>query len=284
MAVNKVTVLKGLPGSGKTTWAKAQLTDSRVTVRVNKDDLRKMLFGDAKRQGWHERLVIDIRDAIIGTSLFEKKNVIVDDTNFNPIHEKRIREIAEVSGAKVEVKTFDTPLGECIDNDLKRDRSVGETVIRDMHDMYIRPTLRFEQDPALDEAVIFDLDGTLALMGDRNPYDASDCEYDKLNHDVFDAMMRHKQSGHAIIICSGRSSQYLPQTDRWLGKMGIQPDLFLMRKEGDTRKDSVVKKEMFINEIAPKYYVNVVYDDRQQVVDMWRDLGLTVFHVADGRF
>lgn len=243
-----------------------------------------MLFAGSKRQGWHEGLVINVRDSIIQRALDAKKDVIVDDTNFNPIHEKRMRELGEKNGAMVHVIEFDTPLHECIANDLKRSKSVGEGVIRDMHEKYIRPKLIVEQSHDKPDAVIFDLDGTLALIGDRNPYDASDCEYDKLNHDVFDALMRYKEGGYKIIICSGRSSKYLPQTDRWLGKHMIEPDLFLMRKEDDMRKDSIVKREMFMNHILPNYYVNVVYDDRNQVVDMWRDLGLTCFQVAPGNF
>lgn len=283
--MNKITILKGLPGSGKSTWAKEQVEGSPATVRVNKDELWTMLFADSKRQGWHEKLVLSVRDNIIISALAHKRNIIVDDTNFNPIHEKKIRQIADAAGnTRVEVKVFDTPLDECIENDLNRDRSVGETVIRQMRNQYIRPTLAVEQNPELDAAVIFDLDGTLALIGDRDPYDATECEYDKLNYPVFEALMRHREGGYKIIICSGRSSKYLEQTDRWLGKHMIEPDLFLMRKEGDKRKDSHVKREMFMSHIIDKYYVEAVYDDRQQVVDTWRDLGLNVFQVADGRF
>lgn len=57
-----------------------------------------------------------------------------------------------------------------------------------------------------------------------------------------------------------------------------------MRPEGDSRKDSVVKEEMYNEHIKYKYNVKAIYDDRQQVVDMWRDLGLTVFQVDKGDF
>lgn len=161
---------------------------------------------------------------------------------------------------------------------------VGETVIRQMHDEYIRPLLAVEQNPDNQDAVIFDIDGTLAIMCDRDVYDASMCTYDKLNHRVYEELMHRREGGHKIIICTGRSSKFLKETDAWLGKNGIKPDMFLMRKEGDKRKDSVVKREMFMEHIMPKYYVNCVYEDRQQCVDMYRDLGLTVFQVNEGRF
>lgn len=57
-----------------------------------------------------------------------------------------------------------------------------------------------------------------------------------------------------------------------------------MRKAGDGRRDSIVKAEMFDSDIATNFNVLGVFDDRQQVVDMWRDKGLTVFQVAEGDF
>ena len=39
----KLIMTKGLPASGKSTWAKQYLDDNPGTKRVNKDDLRAML-------------------------------------------------------------------------------------------------------------------------------------------------------------------------------------------------------------------------------------------------
>jgi hypothetical protein len=57
-----------------------------------------------------------------------------------------------------------------------------------------------------------------------------------------------------------------------------------MRKEGDNRKDCIVKEEMFRAHMLPHYYTMLAVDDRDQVVRLWRDLGLTVLQVADGNF
>jgi len=57
-----------------------------------------------------------------------------------------------------------------------------------------------------------------------------------------------------------------------------------MREVGDMRKDRIVKLELFNEHIRHNYRVVAVWDDRKQVVEMWRALGLTVFHVADGNF
>ena len=73
-------------------------------------------------------------------------------------------------------------------------------------------------------------------------------------------------------------------TEDWLKKNGIEYDKLLMRVTDDVRKDSIIKKEIYENNIKGKYNVSLVLDDRNQVVEMWRDLGLTCFQVADGNF
>jgi hypothetical protein len=57
-----------------------------------------------------------------------------------------------------------------------------------------------------------------------------------------------------------------------------------MRDIYDSRRDSVVKREIFEREVRDRYHVVGVFDDRMQVVKMWRELGLTVFQVAEGDF
>lgn len=126
-----VIILKGLPGSGKSTWARAYCADHPNTCRVNKDDLRAMLHGSAYTPG-NESLVVRARDVLISQALQFGWTVVVDDTNLQPYHEQQIRTLASVFGAGVEVITFDTPIEECIRRDAQRDRPVGEVVIRQM--------------------------------------------------------------------------------------------------------------------------------------------------------
>jgi hypothetical protein len=57
-----------------------------------------------------------------------------------------------------------------------------------------------------------------------------------------------------------------------------------MRPEGDMRKDAIVKLEIFDNEIRDNYDVQFALDDRNQVVEAYRSIGLTVLQVADGEF
>ncbi|WP_216080453.1 hypothetical protein, partial [Shigella flexneri] len=78
--------------------------------------------------------------------------------------------------------------------------------------------------------------------------------------------------------------KYKDVTTHWLYEhYGILFNLS-MRKDGDVREDSIVKLEMFNEHIRDKYYVDFVLDDRNQVVELWRSLGLTCLQVADGCF
>lgn len=289
-----VTILRGLQASGKTTWARKQVKKSNVT-RINKDDLRAMMHGSGEPTDWGfrksaEKLVLDVRDGIMIKALRAGRNVIIDDTNFARKHEDRIREVCEAQGAMdgtkypVKVKHFPIELSEAIKRDATRSKPVGEKVIRQTYNQFIRPLKAVTQDDTKPQAIICDMDGTLSLLNGRNPYDASTCEYDLLNYKVFDAIMKYKKDGYKLLILSGRSGKFKEQTDKWLKKHSVQPDFFAMRKEGDDRKDWIVKEEIFRKHILPDYLVEVVFDDRNQVVDMWRDLGLTVFQVNEGNF
>ena len=273
----------GLPASGKSTWAKTKVDKSPNNIkRVNKDELCSMLDNSFLSKE-NEKFVLDIQDSIIKASLQNGKHVIVDNIHLVPQHEERIREL--IKGlAILEIVDFrHVPLKTCIERDLKRLNSVGEKVIRDMYNQFIAlpRAPKPPHNPDLPDAIICDLDGTLALICDRNPYDAANCEKDLVNEPVRSIL---QTSGKAIVFVSGREDQYKPQTLAWLEKHGIKFDDLHMRKSGDMRKDSLVKKDIYDQFILNKYNVAFVLDDRDQVVRVWRDLGLTCLQVDYGDF
>jgi predicted kinase len=143
MATGKLIMCMGLPASGKSTWAKAQVErDPKNIVRVNKDDIRAELFN----KDWShdkEKEVIRIRDFRISEALSKGKTVISDDTNFAPKHRGRLQELAKKYKALFEVKDFlDVPMEECIRRDsLREEGRVGEAVIRGMATQYLLPTV-----------------------------------------------------------------------------------------------------------------------------------------------
>jgi hypothetical protein len=130
------------------------------------------------------------------------------------------------------------------------------------------------------KAIICDLDGTLALLN-RDPYDASQCELDTLNVPVAKILRLYDGS---VILVSGREDKYKPQTVKWLDTHEVSYDQLYMRKSGDFRKDFIVKKEIYDQYIKDNYDVEWVFDDRDQVVKLWREMGLTCFQVAYGDF
>lgn len=279
-------MLSGLPGSGKSTWAIEQVHNDRSYIRVNKDDLRDMCHGgkwDPKR----EKQILLVRDAMVEAALRSGRNVIVDDTNLHPKHEQRLREIAELCKVDFEVKHFDVSVDDCIARDAKRAHPVGEQVIRDMWRSFIRVAPEPQQE-GLPPAIIVDIDGTLAIMGKRSPYDDHLADCDTLNTPVFDAMQAWLlvDDDRELIIMSGRDEgRSRDVTKEWLQRHHIFPDMLLMRPAGDVRKDAVVKRELFETHVKGKRYIHFVLDDRDQVVRMWRDeLGLQCFQVAPGNF
>src|ERR671916_2132178 len=144
-----------------------------------------------------------------------------------------------------------------------------------------------EELPSMRECVIFDLDGTFAFLGDRSPYDASRAEGDEVNeavHFVYEAIRSGKPET-AVLLVSGREDRWRAETERWLERHGIIADGLFMRRGGDRRKDTVVKREIYDRHIAGRFTVRVVFDDRDQVVRLWRgEPGLPPFPDGWGDF
>jgi len=147
--------------------------------------------------------------------------------------------------------------------------------------------------------IIFDLDGTLALIDKRRDlsrkpngkidfkilHDPSNIYLDKPNLPVIRMAQLFAQDGFNIVIFSGRSDKTKFTTKSWLTHNRVPFHKLVMRphKTMNFIPDDILKRDMLdthvdINDIF------MVVDDRQKVVDMWRNLGLTVFQVADGNF
>jgi predicted kinase len=289
--VTTLTMTKGLPGSGKTTWAHEQVLKAipGSVVIVCKDDLRAMLHAD-RWHGKNERQVVQARDLLVDHFLSQGKSVIVADTNLNPAHAERLEHLAEKRGANFFIKDFtDVPLNTCVRRDLKRAKSVGEKVIRGMHAKYLapQPTDPPQYDENLPHAVLVDLDGTLAKMADRSPFDWDRVDEDDVHQDVVDLVNTVVDAGAQVIFVSGRDARAYKRTRDWLDRhVGPWTRLapLLMRPEFDMRKDSIVKEEIYRQQIEGRYNVWFILDDRDQVVEMWRRLGLRVLQVAPGAF
>jgi trehalose-6-phosphatase len=136
----------------------------------------------------------------------------------------------------------------------------------------------------LQPAIIVDIDGTLAEKGERDPFDWDNVDNDTVHEVIVELVQLLHEDGYVIILVSGREEVCEEKTITWLEDNGIPYNCLFMRKAGDFRKDTVIKKEIYDTEIKGKYYVRFALDDRDQVVKMWRDEGLVCLQVAEGNF
>lgn len=276
-------MLRGLPASGKTTWSKEFIAKQPTGTwkRLNKDEMRAMIDAGKWSRG-NESTILEVRDLLVRKFLGEGTNVIVDDTNFSTSHEEKLREIAKEQGAEFEIKDFDIELDKAIERDLKRPNSVGERVIKRMYYQYVYSKPRLTKSSL--HAILCDLDGTLALLNGRNPYDASRCESDLVNEHVANIVKSYQRATNCLVVyMSGREDKYMPETRRWLEKNGLWflDSSLHMRATGDNRKDSIVKRELFDKWVNPGITVDFVLDDRLQVCSMWHAIGLPLLRVGD---
>jgi phosphoglycolate phosphatase-like HAD superfamily hydrolase len=151
------------------------------------------------------------------------------------------------------------------------------------------------------KSVIFDLDGTLALIDKRRAismdadgkmdwntfFNPSMIELDEPNAPVIEMAKMLKAAGHMIVILSGRSKATKEATREWLNEFGVPFDVLKMRPTSNEFKfkpDDKLKQDWLDQLFTDRSDILCVFDDRQKVVDMWRANGLTCMQVAPGNF
>ena len=300
--MSKILMLKGLPASGKSTYAKELVaSEPNRWKRVNRDSLRLMFaeqFNDK-----NEKFILRIRDAIIKQALEDGYDVIIDDLNVSKKHYARL---SSLFGKKADIEIDDSflevPLDELLKRNSQREEKVPDKVIRELYEQHVagidkNTRSRIFKNEAekknyipynneLEDAVIFDIDGTLALMNGRSPFDwarvAEDLPHEPVVRIAQDYILRDDVK---VYFVSGRDGSCRKETENWLSTYGLDGyDGLFMREAGDGRKDSIIKEEIFEVEFKDKYNILVVFDDRNQTVEKWRELGIPCFQVAPGAF
>ena len=140
-----------------------------------------------------------------------------------------------------------------------------------------------EQRGDLPAAYVFDMDGTIALRKTRHAYEWDRVKEDIVNEPVRDVYIALRNAGFRMIICTARDETAGDATRNWLMDNGMNFDEFYIRAASDRRPDNVVKEE-FWRDIAKTCCIRALLDDRDQVVDHARSLGLSCFQVAYGNF
>jgi predicted kinase len=285
----------GIPASGKTSFAENIITKNDKWVRVSRDDFRFMLSANYTPPNKIESLITTLVVSTIRQALSQKLNVIVDQCNTKLSYINSLLNEFKYE-ADINYQIMDIDLDKAIQRDSLRDRTVGETDIKRMYKEYKNLLQTFDFKPVLKQnrpvlipdlnvdnpAVIFDIDGTLAQMNGRGPFEWHRVGNDHYVHVVIEQIEFHKNKGRTIILVSGREDICKDKTEEWLNKGNIYYDHLFMRPGGNYDKDSKIKQNIFNNFIKPNYNVIAIYDDRLQVIDMWNKQGLFVFNVNQG--
>lgn len=306
-------------GSGKSTHARMHqenllLDDGKQTFIVERDQIRMEILGSYWTGIWEdEKKVTAVQHERIGTLLKLGIDVTSSDTNLRDKDVQTLMELAHKAGAEVKFMEFrDVDVETCIKRDKHRDRTVGEDVIRDKYNRFVKgkKLVDLEYKPSKKKnvedidfdavepyvkpktgkkTILLDIDGTVANHeGVRSPYDTSKYREDTVHEDVRDVIWALWSSNFDIVVFSGRHEDFREDLEWWLDNNGFPPiKKIIMRERADIR-DDFEKLYLFEKYVRndETMAVHSVFDDRNRVVfNTWRRaLGLRCFHVQDGDF
>lgn len=283
-------ILVGLPASGKSSWSREHVAENPNTVIVNNDTIRNDYMDQNKITKWSpqvEEVVRVQRELAVRTAKNRSQNVILDNTHMNPKTRRQTVEFCEGLGYTVELVDFQhVSVNECVKRDAQREgrARVGEKVIRDMYRKFSpRPAEGelpdWQPNDWLTKAIIVDLDGTLAQMTARGPFDEHLVHTDQVRLFVRTTVWALYNAGFQVIFMSGRSERCRDLSEQWIEQQcGFQEYMLFMRGADDRRRDSDVKRDLYQQHVEGRYSVMSVFDDRSEVIrNCWKPLGLPVF-------
>lgn len=304
--MNKLILVQGISGSGKTTYAKQWVEEDPIhRIRLNYDDLRCMLG-----KYWvpeREPLMKEIFKGALQGAINGGYDIIIDNmSNLNPKHIQEYQGLIynhnfehKDNQYDIEFKLINTPVEVCIERDSKREIPIGEKVIRQQwkkyRDYIIQQSIKnmlnnqSKDNPNLPHCIISDIDATLCFNTSGRPFFGPGATEQMINDipntNVIDLVRAYcNEYDCELVIITGRDESCRKSTLEWLDKYYIYPNLLLMRKEGDYSKGEECKKKLYEENIKDKYNVDLVFEDSSKVVKMYRDLGLTVLQPNEGKF
>ena len=308
----KLIITIGISGSGKSTFASTTVQHNPERyVNVERDKIRNLLFGytDETISEYYnrpdlnklEKEVTRYEDLMIKEGLSQNKTVIVSNTHLS----MKYLEKYKFYNVETELMFFDIDFDEALVRDKNRTRTVGKKVIEKQFSKYNNlkinlvknpidfTTVHIELNKELPKILILDLDGTIAHMKNRSPFDWKRVGEDSVDKNILEILdclnfsnIRCRELNFdttEIIVCTGRDGSCEKESKEWCSKYGIEYKEFHMRPEGDYRPDWQVKEEMW-RDIAERYNIVTLIDDRDVVVQRGRYLGLKVLQVEYHNF
>lgn len=304
----KLFLYRGIQGSGKTTAAKAWVAeDPEHRIRINNDDIRNMLgpYWVPSR----EDLVGQTKRGIAHFAMRGNYDIVVDNMNLNPKEIKYWEDIVnnynnslKSEGVKpdivwceyeIEFRDFFIPLEECIRRDAMRPNPIGEKVIRETWRRYKHFIQTTEVERHVDKmrrytgkpkCIVIDMDYTMCFNITKRPWYGKGAAEGMLNDipntGVVD-IIRKLQEDFLVVVATGRDTSQGVVTQQWLEKQGIHVDEWHFRVEKDYRKGVEIKREQIID-ILENYDIVAIFEDCEPIVQMYRDMGLTVLQPNKG--
>jgi len=287
----------GVSASGKTTWSEQFAKSHPNWVVISRDYARADLLSPGKfswtawkkRGSRGEKEVNFLVESAIDMAIRRGIDVIIADTNLSPNNFNSLAAKFRDHGYVVHFKFFPIDWKTAVERDNARLNGVGVSVIsaqfEKLHKLERQKSKLHSRGGY--QAILCDIDGTLAHMVSRGPYDYSDeaIATDAIDEDVREILASMAHRGFKIIIVSGRDGVCREATHKWLTKylteqIGIQFSHY-QRAEGDKRPDDQIKEELLHKIIEDGFDPIMVFDDRPRVCRMWRRLGLKVFQVGN---
>ena len=293
----EVIINIGVPASGKSTWTAEFIKKNPGWVKVGRDDFRYMLKGVGFCEPKVEKMITYMVNQAIVTALSNKFSVVVDNTHLKISAINEVKHLVK-DYANVRYMVFEAPLKTLLERDAAREKSVGKDVVTRMYKQWLILKDSFDFQPVnrdrvkkfltpdfnskLENCVVFDVDGTLAHMRNRGPFDWDKVDRDDFNQIVGEQIKFHKSMGRKIFIVSGRDESCRKLTEDWLKFYGVEYEKLFMRPKDNYEKDTVIKKRIIETEFKDKYNIMCWFDDRKQVLDMLYQQGVFTFDVNQG--
>jgi len=301
----------GISASGKSYYAQF-ISDYH---EINRDNIRKDIL---KSKGitfswsaWNwkwEKEVTTIQHQLIEECAKKNIPIYISDTNLNPERLHELYKYLTKLDFNVKFKIFESDLATAIERDNARINGVGIYVIEQQRVKYQQLMERLSNEnwfkanlitpaPVLLQqhkhehhkinTLLVDIDGTIAHMNNRSPFDWS-----KVGEDTPDVLLCNflnyylSDSHNHIIFLSGRDRICETDTRDWISKYIPHTSFnqnckLFMRANNDTRKDYIIKHELFFEHVDSNYNVIAVFDDRPQCCRLWNDIGLKLWSTGN---